>query len=317
MHQGNDLLLGSFAVVSGVFDVTSTETLWMNLYQEIAASRQKYSIVAAASSSPLVSVVITHFNRPTLLRLAIESINNQDYSNVELVVVDDGSTEQTAIDFIDQLQTNSDLFCKFPMTVIKSSNEYLGAARNRGVKATKGEFIMFLDDDNYAKANQISTYVKVIQQTGADSLTAIHDVFEGQGVPTQESVMYRWLPVGPALSVALFRNPFGDANTLFISKRAFASIGGFTEDRDVGAEDYEFNVRLTLAGKRQLVVPESLVYYRKHNVDQMVDSTDQLSNQLRSLRPFANAGLSEDVLVVAARNNLQVDLIILFLTKVP
>lgn len=169
----------------------------------------------------MVSVVIVHHNRPQYLLQAITSIEQQDYTHFEIIIVDDGSTDENALTLLGRLQSAPEtLGIAHPVNVIMSVNRYLGAARNLGVKAANGDYVFFLDDDNYAKEHSISTYVKVAQMTGADDITAGHEVFVGDAVPDIANVTTVWVPLGPSVSLGLFQNCFGNAN-FFVKKSAF------------------------------------------------------------------------------------------------
>ena len=92
---------------------------------------------------PLVSLIITTFNREELISRAIQSALNQTYPNIEIIVVDDGSTDNT------HQRVNS--FIKQYSTVIKyvyQANQGRSAARNHGISLIKGDYVSFLDDDD-------------------------------------------------------------------------------------------------------------------------------------------------------------------------
>lgn len=94
--------------------------------------------------------------------------------------------------------------------LVRSANQFLGAARNLAVSHARGDYVFFLDDDNLARPNLLSTYVAVAESNpSADIFTAAHDVFEGSGeVPAR--VIGRWVPLGGSPVVGLFKNCFGD-----------------------------------------------------------------------------------------------------------
>ena len=190
-----------------------------------------------------------------------------------------------------------------PVRVIQSAHKYLGAARNLGVESSNGEYVYFLDDDNVAKSNALSTYVRAALLTGSDEITAAHEVFTTEDFPEQEDVTSIWIPLGDSLSVGLFKNSFGDANFM-IKKSAFLSVGGFTEEVNIGQEDHEFHAQLVMKGLKQSVIPEPLLYYRMHGNDQMIMQTDQISNQMRSIRPYSAAlNDADSILRVLANRN--------------
>ncbi|HRW64221.1 MAG TPA: glycosyltransferase [Candidatus Competibacter sp.] len=234
------------------------------------------------SAPPLVSVCMTHFNRPLYLSYAIKSIKAQDYQNLEIILVDDGSTDQEALNYLETLESD---FATRGWRLIRQQNRYLGAARNTAAHHARGEFLVFMDDDNVAKPHELSTFVKAAQVSGADILTCFIDAFRGKGEPGSYQVPgARSLPIGGASAVGMFRNCFGDANAL-IRRNVFEALGGFTEDYGVGHEDWEFFARAVLKGYRLQVVPEPLFWYRMAE-DSMVNTTPRYENHIRPLRPY-------------------------------
>jgi glycosyltransferase involved in cell wall biosynthesis len=97
-------------------------------------------------NTKLVSVIITCYNHSQYLNQAINSVRYQTYKNIEIIVVDDGSTDATK----SVAQQNADV------NYIYQHNQGLSAARNTGIKHSKGEFLMFLDADDFFYENAIS-----------------------------------------------------------------------------------------------------------------------------------------------------------------
>ncbi len=266
----------------------TTRKQWLDWHEQIATSIANVAhatiVTDVAGDPPLVSVCIAHRNRPALLAQAIESIRRQDYPQVQVILVDDGSTQQAALDDLAGLEAE---FARRKWKIIRQENQYLGAARNTAAKAADGQYLLFMDDDNYALPNEISTFVKAAQSSGADMLTCVFDTFSGDGPPpalgTDPSAQ-RWLPLGGAVAVGMFSNLYGDANAL-IKKDVLEKLGGFTIDWGVGHEDWELFARASLAGYRVEVVPEVLYRYR---VDRgsMLRTTSHYVNHMRSLRPY-------------------------------
>jgi len=214
---------------------------------------------ASASESPKVSICLAHYNRPVELAQAIESIENLEYDNFELIIVDDGSSYSDALEFLETLKTRS---YKFPLKVLSQPNLYLGASRNLAAKNAEGEFLLFMDDDNLAKPNELRVLVSVAQSSGADVLTCFSDLFlsydtVGSGSKENSRVLF----VGPDLASGLIRNPFGDSNCL-VRRSSFYEISGFTEDYKVGRDDQDFFARAVIRGYSVEVVPEALYWYR-------------------------------------------------------
>ncbi len=230
---------------------------------------------------PLVSVILVHHNRPETLEVALHSLLEQTYTNFEIVVVDDGSraAEYRAVETL--VQTLPDP----RITLIQQENRYLGAARNLGARHAKGDYFLFMDDDNYALPNELEVLIKVAVTSGADVLNTVSRLFRSVGA---ERVPYDlYLPIGPSLPLALFGNTFGDANSL-VRRGLFEEVGGFTEEYALGCEDYEFFNRAFVSGARMQFVPELLFDYRAEDDSMMkeLNSGKYIINQSRGVAPL-------------------------------
>jgi glycosyltransferase involved in cell wall biosynthesis len=259
------------------------ERQWLAWHATLAAPSARMPVQAVERTQlPKVSVCMAHFNRPETLRQALDSLSGQDYANFEVVLVDDGSTDPEAIGFLDALEPQ---FAERGWRLVRQQNRYLGAARNTAADSASGEYLLFMDDDNIAKPNEISTFVQAALQSGADILTCLMDVFEGDQPPGHGGkLQHRALWLGAAPAVGMLRNCYGDANAL-VRRDSFIALGGFTEDYGVGHEDWELFARAVLAGYRLEVVPEALFWYRVTE-GSMLRSGSDYKNNMRHLRPY-------------------------------
>jgi glycosyltransferase involved in cell wall biosynthesis len=214
----------------------------------------------AEAARPLVSVCITHFNRPAQLAIAIDSVRQQTYPNIEIVVVDDGSTRPEAHDYLDRL--GRELADAKRGRVVRQDNRYLGAARNAGIRHSTGEFILMMDDDDLARPNEVETFVRAAGFSGADMLCCHAETFTGPGLPSDGLQYHECIsPLGDSVSLGLFVNCLGGSHC-FTRRRVFEALGGFTEDYGIGLDDHEFSLRAVLRGFKLLVVPQALYWYR-------------------------------------------------------
>ncbi len=208
---------------------------------------------------PLVSVIVVHHDRPNFLEQAVQSVENQKYKNIELVIVDDGSTLKASHDLLDRLENK---FKRRNWKIIRQSNKYLGAARNLGIKSAKGELIVFLDDDNALMSNSVARFAKAILMSNADICTCFQSYYHGDSVPRNESSgLTHYLPIGADINAGFVSNVFGDA-TCIIRRKVFDKIGFLNEDYGFAAQDWEFFARASLSGMKLRVIPESLYWYR-------------------------------------------------------
>lgn len=232
---------------------------------------------------PLVSVCITHHERPALLAQALESIRRQTYGRFEVIVVDDGSERRETLAALAALEPEFD---EKGWSIIRQPNRYPGAARNAAARRARGEYLVFMDDDNCAKPQELETFVRAAQASGADIVTCFLDVFRG-ATPPRGKPLHRWSFIGGSLGVGLMRNCFGDTNSL-IRADVYRALGGMTEDYGVGCEDWEFFAKAAVKGYRIAVVPEALVWYRA-SATGVQNTTPSHANRLRALRPYMDA----------------------------
>ncbi|WP_142911152.1 glycosyltransferase family 2 protein, partial [Klebsiella pneumoniae] len=139
----------------------------------------------------------------------------------EVILVDDGSTTEDSHRYLNLIEND---FNSRGWKIVRSSNNYLGAARNLAARHASGEYLMFMDDDNVAKPFEVETFVTAALNSGADVLTTPSDLIFGEEFPSPfRKMTHCWLPLGPDLNIASFSNCFGDANAL-IRKEVFEKV---------------------------------------------------------------------------------------------
>jgi glycosyltransferase involved in cell wall biosynthesis/GT2 family glycosyltransferase len=264
--------------------VSAATTLanWLRWHERIGRRDKAGALrVPTKTAEPLVSICLTHHNRPALLQAAIDSIRQQDYPRIEVILVDDGSDDATAVQYVNSIE---DDFRARRWRILRQPNRYLGAARNAAIAAATGDYLLFMDDDNLAMPHEVRTFVGAAQASGADILTCFLHVFQSTTPVPTAAPLHIWPFLGGALAPGLLRNAFGDANAFF-KREVFTRIGGFTEDFGVGCEDWELFARAVLRGLRLEVLPEPLVAYRQSPAG-MLHSTAAHANRMRALRPY-------------------------------
>jgi GT2 family glycosyltransferase len=215
----------------------------------------------AVTDDPLVTVCLLHHERPSELAGAVASLQCQTYRNIEVVLVDNGSTSSAARAALVALEP---AFAARHWQIVRlAENMYEPFARNQAAHTATGKYVLFMDDDNVAKENEVETFVRVAARTDAQVLTCFLDHFDTPDPPSHESqARKRFIPIGDAGPVGLIYNGYGDVNC-FVERHAFLRVGGFVEDGGFNhAEDWRFLARAYAAGLRMSVVPEALVWYR-------------------------------------------------------
>jgi glycosyltransferase involved in cell wall biosynthesis len=264
-------------------DPRANAAAWVNWHAELAAPAANSAPEPAAPAS-LVSVILTHKDRPQYLARAVESLQAQSHTPFEVILIDDGSEKPEAIAALDRLEPT---FEGHGWRILRGENRGPGAARNAAAREAKGEYLLFMDDDNLAKPNELEVLVRAATRSGTDILSPLMDIFAGTGEPAPSKVLSRWLYLGSAASLGALCNVFGDTNSLFRAS-AFRALGGFAEDRGVAHEDWELFAKAALRGFRHQVVPEALFWYRT-DPSSNIRSTQRSDNHAKSLRPYLEA----------------------------
>lgn len=266
---------------------------WLDLHAALAAegaaarSPSAPTVpAAAADATPLVSVCVTHFRRPHMIPPLMAAIAAQTYPAIEIAIVDDGSGDPASAAMMAQMTAHAT--DRPPVRTRVIENAYLGAARNAAAALASGRYLKFQDDDNLPLPHEIETLVRAAERTGADVATCFAYQFRDTPPEAPGIDHVRYFPLGACGPLGYLRNDFGDANAL-VRADAFARLGGFTEDRGVGCEDYELFARCASAGGRIVCVPEPLYFYRV-SADSMLQTGSPMADGLRGRRGYAGAG---------------------------
>lgn len=242
----------------------------------------------------LVSVVVPTYNRAQLITDALDSISSQEYRPIEIIVVDDGSTDDTA-DVLGQWKEANERDGELTLHTICQQNQGGNVARNRGVAEASGLYIAFLDSDDLWHPLKLGKQLAVFQgdaEIGGVYCGVQHVELEtGQSVePVSRSYPHGWL-----LDQMLIRDVTSPTSTYIVRKDVFDKAGDF--DIDLQArQDWDMWIRLAVDFKIGCVA-EALVDFREHsgprtasNPDKEIDAYRRIMEKyapLRVERPLA------------------------------
>ncbi len=203
----------------------------------------------------LVSVVIPAYNAGPFITEALQSVLGQTYSNLEVIVVDDGSTDDTR-----------ERVAAFGgrVTLIPQANSGAAVARNTGIRYSHGTYLAFLDADDVWLPNKVARLVEALERS-ADAGAAYHGY-----VAMEETGAVVGQPVIPAhdgdVLQPLLLGCFFGPPMVMIPRACLNRVGGFDPDLKLG-EDWDLFLRIALAGLPIRRVPEVLVRCRAHRMN--------------------------------------------------
>lgn len=248
------------------------------LPEAIAAARRHPVAPPAATAEPLVTVCVPHCNLGRYLPQTLESLAAQTYRRLEVLVIDDGSTDaDSRAVFAAQCE-------RFPhFRFLTQTNSGIGATRNRGLAEAAGEYFVPMDADNVARPEMVARLVAGIQhRPELAALTCYFLAFTDDADLDRGVYRYAFRPTGGPRVLASLRNVYGDATAIYRTE-AFRAVGGYETDRDTSFEDWEAFVKLAQAGFGIDVLPAVLFYYR-HREEGFSRVTRQYANHERVLR---------------------------------
>lgn len=218
-----------------------------------------------ALSSPQISVIIPVYNGDRYIVQALESILNQTYSATEIIIIDDGSTDNTH-----QVLQSYEKQVRY----IYQENQGVSVARNHGIELSQCEFIAFLDADDVFLPDKLAIQLAIFAENPELSIVqsgwrrinqngeTLIDVEPWKQIPKLDLESWlRW-------------KPFGTMGTLMFRRESLQQVGGF-EAGLTHAEDVDLVLRLCLNGCQSDWLRQPTVCYRQHDRNTMRDGLSQ------------------------------------------
>lgn len=208
----------------------------------------------------LVSVIIPVCNQEKFVVAAIKSVLNQTHGSVEVLVVDDGSSDDTA-DIIEAEFENQ-------ITFIKQANLGPSAAINSGLKTARGEFISLLGGDDIAANDRCANQVALMAATNHDLLFSQPYLIDSDGSSLPKDVCPQFFEHTDLMATDLLNRLFYFGNYLcapsvMFRRSVFEQLGGFHEGL-IQLQDYDYWLRALSSGLSIKVYDQGGVYYRRH-----------------------------------------------------
>ena len=254
----------------------------------------------------LVSVIIPTYNQAKFLAESVQSALDQTYQNIEVIVVNDASTDHT-----DEVMSRfNDPRIKY---ITHEQNRYAAAARNTGIHVSSGEFIAFLDADDRYHPEKLNSLVTYLEQNPEIGLT-YNSRFEIN--ETGHYLKITKAPLKVTLSNLVMDFPFGPSDV--VMRKSWANrVGMFDESFKNSAEDPDFFMRLALDGCQLFVTSRCLNDRRifAHRKFEYLEGV--IADQVRAFeKTFSNPHCPQDILPLREKSLAQIYLIMSYLSFV-
>lgn len=211
---------------------------------------------------PLVSVIIPSYNHAEYITESIQSIIDQDYENIELVIIDDGSKDNSIEVISKMIPVCEQRFVRFEFR--SRPNRGLCATLNEGLEWCTGQYLSAIASDDIARKHKIQYLVdKIIESHATAVFGNIHHIGSSNIVSTinrktehsfEDLFLQKNIPAAPASLINL---------------EALKEAGGYPEN--IKIEDWYMWLKLTYTGKRLISYPEIVNYYRRHAANTVND----------------------------------------------
>jgi GT2 family glycosyltransferase len=235
---------------------------------------------ARVAWTPRVTVIVPYYNLGEFLPATLAALAQQTYTNLEVIVIDDGSTEPLA----QQVFANEQ--AKYPQfRFLRQPNAGVAATRNRALAAATGEYFLPVDADNLPRPEMVAAFVRAAEACPAVAVfTCYVWVFRSDAERLAGQWAYAGQPLGGPHVLGALENLYGDTNALFRTA-ALRAVGGYEASRSASIEDWEVYAKLHNAGYALDVVPAYLFDYRLRT-DSALRSSCMYVNHQRVLQQF-------------------------------
>lgn len=220
---------------------------------------------------PRVSVIVPCYNHGQFLDEAIASVLAQTYADYEIIIVNDGSTDEETLTLLNG-------YDKPKTKVIHTSNQGLAAARNKGIEESSGVYILPLDADDRISPTYMEKAVRVLDERDEVGIVYCEAMFFGEKTGRWELPSYEFSQF--LMSNLIFASAF-------FRKSDWAKTGGYNSNMIYGWEDYDFWLSLIELGREVHQIPEVLFHYR-HRADSMVNAIKREQQIYSSTQIFKN-----------------------------
>lgn len=225
---------------------------------------------APAAEPPLVSVIVPCYNQGMYLKECLDSVFAQDYPAIEVVVVDDGSTNPQSLKALDAISDPR-------VTIIRKRNEGVAIARNTAIASSRGKYLLPIDADDKIGPGFVSKAVAILEkdaEVGVVGCETARFGAESGPFPLPAFDPKLMLMANVVVCTAVYRRADWDL------------VGGYRANMVYGWEDWDFWLSLIELKRKFVRLPQALFFYRSHGVtrnDAMKPGSEKAMAMLRQL----------------------------------
>jgi len=239
----------------------------------------KYPISKINPKLPLVSIIIPIYNYGIQFEKALQSVFNSTYKNIEIVIVDDGSTNTYVKLKLNSIKDHPNV------KIIHQENQGPSSARNNGIKNSTGDLILPLDADDMVQPDYIQLCVNILKNNKNISpvYCDTHHIGQTQGIEVRPEWSLERLNKGPFI-----------VNCSMFHREAFDKCDGYDVELK-GWEDYDLWLRMGINGYVGKRIPKPLFIYFHHEIDGTVSSEANV-NQIELHQKILNKNYSNEII---------------------
>lgn len=226
---------------------------------------------------PTVSIIMATYNQADFIEKSVRSVLSQTFADYELIVVNDGSTDETDRIFKEKIKSEKIIYCF-------QANKGAASARNKGLSLATGEYVVFLDSDDLLYPNYLERQVETIRRTGSGMVACDFNLLYSDG--TKKNVTIN-IKEDDQFYQAIIQNQSPPVATML--KRSAVIEVGFFDESVHSCEDYDLFLRMFAGGNKLVRTRETLCEYVIHPIGKsthiynMIKSKTKIINKLNRM----------------------------------
>lgn len=235
---------------------------WKVALAEISQNSDK-KYFSDEQEEPFVSVCVTHFNRPKMLKELLEKFGDQTYKNYEVIVMDDGSKPEVVTYLKKEIEP---YMLERGWRIFYQDNLFISRARNNLVKEAKGPLILLFEDDDLPVKDTIERFVKIKQRTKADIVNT--NLFVAKH--NMNKIDEIWLTSGSYFLSIIGENYICLSAISLMTKDIFSELNGYYDEYGFVFSDLEFASRAALNKAKIVTAVEPIYIYNSIGSDHFI-----------------------------------------------